>query len=155
MPTTSKDRRIAATFQCGRDPDQDQIVDWLKTLPVNNKGMVERSVMKYHITRALLLYIQSGNSSATSGVSVKSVQTKQLEDIPVLKDAVSQVSTQTAPPVVNAKVPTASAVTSPVAQAPVSTTPSAEKPPAPVATKPSGAGSLLRKKIAQSMSSGS
>ena len=29
MPTTSKDRRIAATFQCGRDPDQDQIVDWL------------------------------------------------------------------------------------------------------------------------------
>ena len=58
--TTSNGRRIAATFQGGRDPDQDQIVAWLKTLPVCDKGSVERSVMKYHITRALLMYIQSG-----------------------------------------------------------------------------------------------
>ena len=62
----STNRRIAATFQSGRDPDQDQIVDWLKTLPVSGKGNVERSVMKYHITRALLMYIQSGISKNTS-----------------------------------------------------------------------------------------
>lgn len=136
MPTTSN-RRIAATFQCGRDPDQDQIVEWLKTLPTSEKGMVERSVMKYHITRALLLYIQSGKTSLASS-------SKQgVSDIPVLKDVVVA-SVDVAKPVAVEKPQVSTPVH--VSTTPVSVPPVVESKP----VKP--AGSLLRSKIAKSMS---
>lgn len=140
MPTTSASRRIAATFQCGRDPDQDQIVEWLKTLPVNKKGMVERSVMKYHISRALLMYIQSGK---TQSVSVKA----PVGNVPVLSDVAT-------PPVQAKTAPTTA--TAPVQAVPAAQSAPVSNPdiPTPVESKPKGAGSLLRNKIAKSMSGG-
>lgn len=138
MPTTTASRRIAATFQCGRDPDQDQIVEWLKTLPVNKKGMVERSVMKYHISRALLMYIQSGK---TQSVSVKT--STSVSDVPVLSNVVTPPAPVHTPPVV---------ASTPVQDVPVAQPSAPAVTPAPVEQKPKGAGSLLRNKIAKSMS---
>ncbi len=48
--------RVAAAFQPGKDPQQDKIIEWLSNLPKDSRGGVKRSVMKYHLTRALLLY---------------------------------------------------------------------------------------------------
>ncbi len=128
MPTLS--RRIAATFQSGRDPDQDQIVEWLKTLPVSDKGNVERSVMKYHITRALLLYIQTGSMSKS-------------QSIPHALVTVQPSITQ-APPI---NVSPVEKEMKPIIEPPVHVD-------TPVVSKPKGAGSLLRNKIAKSMSTG-
>ena len=52
--------RIAAAFQAEKDPQQDAVIAWLGSLPKDSRGGVKRSVMKYHLTRALLLYTQSG-----------------------------------------------------------------------------------------------
>lgn len=58
--------RVAATFQGGRDPDQDAVIQWLGTLPKDDKGQLRRSVLKYHLQRALLHYIHSGLASSQS-----------------------------------------------------------------------------------------
>lgn len=51
-------RRIAANFQCGKDPRQDAVIAWIDSLPVSEKGSIKNSVVKYHITEALLDYIK-------------------------------------------------------------------------------------------------
>ena len=73
--TTPNTYRIAAAFQAEKDPQQDAVIAWLGALPKDSRGGVKRSVMKYHLTRALLLYMQSGADTSTalhigSGASV-------------------------------------------------------------------------------------
>ena len=58
--------RIAAAFQAEKDPQQDAEIAWLGSLPKDSRGGVKRSVMKYHLTRALLLYTQSGADMSTA-----------------------------------------------------------------------------------------
>ena len=58
--------RIAAAFQAEKDPQQDAVIAWLGSLPKDSRGGVKRSVMKYHLTRALLLYTQSGADMSTA-----------------------------------------------------------------------------------------
>lgn len=58
--------RIAAAFQAEKDPQQDAVIAWLGALPKDVRGDVKRSVMKYHLTRALLLYMQSGADTSTA-----------------------------------------------------------------------------------------
>lgn len=58
--------RIAAAFQAEKDPQQDAVIAWLGSLPKDSRGGVKRSVMKYHLTRALLLYTQSGADTSTA-----------------------------------------------------------------------------------------
>lgn len=64
--TTPNTYRIAAAFQAEKDPQQDAVIAWLGALPKDSRGGVKRSVMKYHITRALLLYMQSGADMSTA-----------------------------------------------------------------------------------------
>lgn len=64
--TTPNTYRIAAAFQAEKDPQQDAVIAWLGALPKDSRGGVKRSVMKYHITRALLLYMQSGADTSTA-----------------------------------------------------------------------------------------
>ena len=58
---TPNNHRVAAAFQGGKDPQQDAIIAWLGMLPKDTRGGIKRSVMKYHMTRALLMYMQSGS----------------------------------------------------------------------------------------------
>lgn len=62
--------RVAATFQGGRDPDQDAVIQWLSTLPKNDKGQLHRSALKYHMMRAILQYINSGLTTSQTPVGV-------------------------------------------------------------------------------------
>ena len=64
--TTPNTYRIAAAFQAEKDPQQDAVIAWLGALPKDSRGGVKRSVMKYHLTRALLLYMQSGADTSTA-----------------------------------------------------------------------------------------
>ena len=137
--TTPNTYRIAAAFQAEKDPQQDAVIAWLGALPKDSRGGVKRSVMKYHLTRALLLYMQSGADTSTA-LHISS-------SVPVSLPA---------------------RLHSPVAStpAPASVTPVASPAPAPVAFNNSGsgdsgvpvltdtvkkAGGKLRGKIATSM----
>lgn len=64
--TTPNTHRIAAAFQAEKDPQQDAVIAWIGALPKDSRGGVKRSVMKYHLTRALLLYMQSGADTSTA-----------------------------------------------------------------------------------------
>ena len=68
---TPNNHRVAAAFQGGKDPQQDAIIAWLGMLPKDTRGGIKRSVMKYHMTRALLMYMQSGSdvSALVAGTS--------------------------------------------------------------------------------------
>lgn len=101
--TASNTYRIAAAFQSDKDPQQDAVIAWLGTLPKDSRGGVKRSVMKYHLTRALLLYTQSGTDMSTalhmgSGMAPR----------PVLDERAPQVFVPAASPLLN--VPTETSI---------------------------------------------
>lgn len=135
--------RIAAAFQAEKDPQQDAVIAWLGALPKDVRGDVKRSVMKYHLTRALLLYMQSGADTSTAlHVGGSSAPARPTPAVPaaVPTQAASVVAVQ--PPVV---------ATLPAAPAPVDASEGAVAA-VPVLTdtvkKKSGG---LRGKIAKSM----
>lgn len=141
--------RVAATFQGGRDPDQDAVIQWLSTLPKDEKGQLRRSVLKYHLQRALLNYIHSGLASSQSVGGVPAVM--PVPQVPVQRAAPSA-------PVVAARAPTVAVPVAAVsaddniptltdAVPSYTAAPPAAAEPAP-AKKPGG---LLRNRIKNSM----
>ena len=134
MPSTN--HRLAAAFQEGKDPQQEAVIQWLHSLPKDARGGVKRSVMKYHLTRALLMYIQSGSDTSAQlvgGVTEKPQSARPIEHAP----PVGQVAGKTIVP----SEPTVAA------QAPALNQAAAD---IPVLVKPVKSGGL-RSKIAQSM----
>lgn len=136
--------RIAAAFQAEKDPQQDAVIAWLGSLPKDSRGGVKRSVMKYHLTRALLLYTQSGADTSTA---------LHVGNVPMAPNA--------APTQAPASVPTRAAV-APTPVAPPAPVAAANPAPAPAVARPdSGIPVLtdavpkkaggLRGKIAKSM----
>lgn len=154
---TPNNHRVAAAFQGGKDPQQDAIIAWLGTLPKDTRGGIKRSVMKYHMTRALLMYMQSGSdvSALIAGTPPAS------PTLPVSRPAltasvptkVSESASQS-PPV---SAPTPVVHTAPVLQ-PLITPTEAPSSPAPIPTlsdgvKTKGVNHALRNKIKNSMRS--
>lgn len=131
MPATKQNARVAAAFQGGKDPQQDLILQWLGTLPTDERGGIRRSVMKYHLTQALLLYIHHSSQSGGKSVSVP---------IPSLKDTVP-----VSPPVTPVSSPVSMPVSSPIA--------STMSSPGAAAGAAKGPNRALRAKIAGSMAS--
>ena len=137
--TTPNTYRIAAAFQAEKDPQQDAVIAWLGALPKDSRGGVKRSVMKYHLTRALLLYMQSGADTSTalhigSGASVAA-------PVPAARHL---------PSVASAPAPAPAFAASPVAAPPVAQGPADSS--VPVLTDPvKKSGGKLRNKIATSM----
>lgn len=156
--------RVAATFQGGRDPDQDAVIQWLGTLPKDDKGQLRRSVLKYHLQRALLNYMHSGLANSLSvgmapGTPAAPTAPRTMVPAPAPAPAVQQVpvfATATAPVVpVAAPLPSASVAEQdniPTLTDTVGTVPVAAAPaPAAEGKKPGG---LLRNRIKNSMNSG-
>lgn len=132
--TTPNTYRIAAAFQAEKDPQQDAVIAWVGALPKDSRGGVKRSVMKYHLTRALLLYMQSGADMSTALHIGSSVP-------PVPQARMSPFAVNAAPVANSAAVSTA-----------LSSLPVANNSAIPVLTDPvKKAGGKLRSKIAISM----
>jgi len=131
--TASVNHRIAAAFQEGKDPQQEAVIRWMRGLPKDARGGVKRSVFKYHLTRALLMYIQSG---ADTTANVLSASSANVASAPVVYSA---------PPAVGV-VSSSELRTSPRVDSGQSTVPNVN----PV-SKPSDVRSSLRSKIAMSM----
>ena len=126
--------RLGGRFQSGKDPQQDAIIAWLGTLPKDARGDIKRSVVKYHLTRALLLYIQSGADTSTAVLGAPRVARPASAPHPAEVPH-------------SASALPAAAVTAPV---PVSAPePSASPPPTP-----SGGKGGLRARIGRSMQTG-
>lgn len=140
---TPNNYRVAAAFQGEKDPQQDAIIAWLGNLPKDARGGIKRSVMKYHLTRALLMYMQSGADTSTS-----------LINAPAPSSALSQKDGATKPQPPSAVVDSArNSPVTPVGNPPVSI-PAPVEPQIPVLhdeVKPKGLNNALRKKIAGSM----
>lgn len=133
--TATSTYRIAAAFQADRDPQQDAIIAWLGALPKDDRGGVKRSVMKYHLTRALLLYMQSGADTSTA-LHIGSVQSVPTGVLPVTPQRLPAPPASVATPQVT---PVQATVTPPALDVPILTDP----------IKKVGGG--LRRKIASSM----
>lgn len=136
---TPNNHRVAAAFQGGKDPQQDAVIAWLGTLPKDTRGGIKRSVMKYHMTRALLMYMQSG------------------ADASALVNGLAPVSAPVVPasPPYSAPVRVAPAMPTPVMPPPIAAVvPTASPPAIPVlvdGVKPSSVNKALRNKIRNSM----
>lgn len=145
--------RVAATFQGGRDPDQDAVIQWLGTLPKDEKGQLRRSVLKYHLQRALLHYINSGLANSQSVGVVPSAQS--------MPAPASRPAVQVAPPAVPVFAAPATSVPVTAVAANIdhdnipTLTETVIPAPAPAATAPvegKKSGGLLRSRIKNSMS---
>jgi hypothetical protein len=80
--------RVAATFQAGRDPSQDAIINWLNTLAKNERSQLHRSVLKYHLTQALLMYIpQAAMSTGSRALPVTPVVPSLHPGIAIVSDS--------------------------------------------------------------------
>lgn len=154
--------RVAATFQGGRDPDQDAVIQWLGTLPKDDKGQLRRSVLKYHLQRALLHYIHSGLASSQSvgvvpGAPATSPAPRAATPAPTPAPAVPVVPVFAAPVTPVAAVVAAAPAIAEHDNIPTLTDTLGAVPiaPAPASTgegkKPGG---LLRNRIKNSMNSG-
>ncbi len=133
----STNHRLAAAFQEGKDPQQEAVIQWLHSLPKDARGGVKRSVMKYHLTRALLMYIQSGSDTSAQlvgGVAEKPQGTRVVEHATPVAPVASKTVAAPEPVTVQTTV---------VQSAPASGD-------IPVLVKPVKSGGL-RSKIAQSM----
>lgn len=93
--------RVAATFQAERDPSQDAIINWLNTLAKNERGQLHRSVLKYHLTQALLQYIPRAATASSGSQAVAPAPKAQAlaphakaDGIPVLTDHVETAAPQ-------------------------------------------------------------
>ena len=145
--------RLGGRFQSGKDPQQDAIIAWLGMLPKDTRGGIKRSVMKYHMTRALLMYMQSG-----SDVSALVAGTSAAPAVPASRPApVAPARTEPAPTTSSHPVATA-APDAPASVPPAVSAPAAFSSPAPIPTlsdgvKAKGVNHALRNKIKNSMKS--
>jgi hypothetical protein len=81
--------RVAATFQADRDPSQDAIIGWLNTLAKNDRGQLHRSVLKYHLTQALLQYIPNAAIRASGAPSLMLAPATSVGLVPAPRPPVS------------------------------------------------------------------
>ena len=151
---TPNNHRVAAAFQGGKDPQQDAIIAWLGMLPKDTRGGINRSVMKYHMTRALLMYMQSGSdvSALVAGTSPAAPAVPASRPAPV-----APARTEPAPTISSHPVATA-APDAPASVPPAVSAPAAFSSPAPIPTlsdgvKAKGVNHALRNKIKNSMKS--
>lgn len=113
--TTPNTYRIAAAFQAEKDPQQDAVIAWLGALPKDSRGGVKRSVMKYHLTRALLLYMQSGADTSTALHIGSGASASSAAPIPVARHLPSSANSTPAPAAAPAFVAAPSPAPAPMA----------------------------------------